>query len=78
MLLTIFNLIHSFELYFVFRSYQQLYEENGSSSCVDIDECTAGYHVCSPDAQCFNNDGGHTCQCRPGFSGDGRICESKN
>lgn len=57
--------------------YQQLYEENGSSSCVDINECTAGYHVCSPDAQCINNEGGHTCQCRPGFSGDGRICERK-
>lgn len=56
--------------------YQQLYEENGSSSCVDINECTAGYHVCSSDAQCINNEGGHTCQCRPGFSGDGRICES--
>lgn len=57
--------------------YQQLYQQDGSSSCVDINECTAGYHVCSSDAQCINNEGGHTCQCRPGFSGDGRICESK-
>ncbi|XP_057336522.1 nidogen-like isoform X4 [Microplitis mediator] len=55
--------------------YQQLYQQDGSSSCVDINECTAGYHVCSSDAQCINNEGGHTCQCRPGFSGDGRICE---
>ncbi|XP_063989907.1 nidogen isoform X2 [Diachasmimorpha longicaudata] len=55
--------------------YQQLYEEDGTANCVDINECTAGYHLCSPDAQCMNNEGGHTCQCRPGFSGDGRICE---
>ncbi|KAK0096570.1 hypothetical protein PV326_005114 [Microctonus aethiopoides] len=55
--------------------YQQLYEENGSSSCVDINECTAGYHVCSQDAQCINNEGGHTCQCRPGFTGDGGTCD---
>lgn len=57
--------------------YQQLYEENGSSSCVDINECTAGYHVCSQDAQCINNEGGHTCQCRPGFTGDGGTCDSE-
>ncbi|XP_034945839.1 nidogen isoform X2 [Chelonus insularis] len=55
--------------------YQQLYEENGSSSCVDINECTSGYHLCSPDAQCINNEGGHICECRPGFTGDGRHCE---
>ncbi|XP_015113339.1 nidogen-2 isoform X5 [Diachasma alloeum] len=55
--------------------YQQLYEEDGTANCVDINECTAGYHLCSPDAQCINNEGSHTCQCKPGFSGDGRICE---
>ncbi|XP_017878833.1 nidogen-1 isoform X2 [Ceratina calcarata] len=55
--------------------YQYLYEEGGNAICVDVNECSAGNHMCSPDAQCFNQEGGHTCQCRPGFSGDGRTCE---
>lgn len=59
------------------RRYQYLYEEDGSAICVDVNECTAGNHMCSPDAQCINQEGGHTCQCRTGFTGDGRDCESK-
>lgn len=63
---------------FGFRiSYQYLYEEDGSAICVDVNECTAGNHMCSPDAQCINQEGSHICQCRPGFSGDGRNCESE-
>ena len=57
--------------------YQYLYEEDGSAICVDVNECTAGNHMCSPDAQCINQEGSHMCQCRAGFTGDGRICESK-
>ncbi|XP_076174255.1 nidogen isoform X2 [Ptiloglossa arizonensis] len=55
--------------------YQYLYEEDGSAICVDVNECTAGNHMCSPDAQCINQEGSHTCQCRSGFSGDGRVCD---
>ncbi|KAG7213656.1 hypothetical protein KM043_002901 [Ampulex compressa] len=55
--------------------YQFLYDEAGNSVCVDVNECTAGNHMCSPDAQCINQEGSHSCQCRAGFSGDGRICE---
>ncbi|XP_011690827.1 PREDICTED: nidogen-2 isoform X3 [Wasmannia auropunctata] len=55
--------------------YQYLYEEDGSAICVDVNECTAGNHMCSPDAQCINQEGSHMCQCRAGFVGDGRICE---
>lgn len=58
------------------KRYQYLYEEDGSAVCVDVNECTAGNHMCSPDAQCINQEGSHTCQCRAGFSGDGRLCES--
>lgn len=63
--------------YFYRVSYQYLYEEDGSAICIDVNECTAGKHMCSPDAQCINQEGSHTCQCRPGFSGDGRTCDSK-
>lgn len=59
-------------------SYQYLFEEDGSAVCVDVNECTAGNHMCSPYAQCINQEGSHTCQCRHGFSGDGRTCESKS
>ncbi|XP_012271445.1 nidogen-2 isoform X2 [Orussus abietinus] len=55
--------------------YQYLYERDGNATCVDINECTAGNHVCAPDAYCVNNEGSHTCHCKTGFSGDGRICE---
>lgn len=58
--------------------YQYLYEEDGSANCVDVNECTAGNHMCSPDAQCINQEGSHMCQCRAGFTGDGRVCESKS
>ncbi|XP_058796968.1 nidogen [Phymastichus coffea] len=55
--------------------YQTLYHEDGSSSCVDINECTVGNHACSSDAHCVNTEGSHVCQCKPGFSGDGRTCD---
>ncbi|XP_070160368.1 nidogen isoform X1 [Polyergus mexicanus] len=55
--------------------YQYLYEEDGSAICVDVNECTAGNHMCSLDAQCINQEGSYTCQCRTGFTGDGRVCE---
>ncbi|XP_043266975.1 nidogen isoform X2 [Venturia canescens] len=55
--------------------FQYLYEEDNTANCVDVNECTAGVHMCSPDAQCVNSEGSHTCHCRAGFSGDGRVCE---
>ncbi|KAL9953749.1 hypothetical protein ACROYT_G041212 [Oculina patagonica] len=41
----------------------------------DTDECVTGTHYCSADAVCNNNVGSYNCFCKPGFSGDGRICE---
>ena len=40
----------------------------------DIDECGGLTHGCSSDADCTNIAGGYTCQCHPGFTGDGMIC----
>ena len=43
----------------------------------DINECTAGVDTnnCSSNAFCTNNEGSFSCQCRPGFTGDGYTCK---
>lgn len=38
---------------------------------IDIDECSTGEHRCDMLAMCVNTDGGYTCNCNPGYSGDG-------
>lgn len=38
----------------------------------DIDECQPGR--CHQDAVCYNTQGSFTCQCRPGYYGDGFYC----
>ena len=38
----------------------------------DINECDND--PCSPNANCTNNVGSFTCQCKNGFSGDGFTC----
>ena len=42
-------------------------------SLIDIDEC-AESAPCSENADCFDTEGSFSCQCRPGFSGDGLNC----
>lgn len=44
---------------------------------LDIDECSAGKHNCSAKAVCSNNKGSYCCNCKSGYSGDGRTCEGK-
>ena len=39
---------------------------NTFSPFVDVDECSAGTHVCTPHT-CINNDGSYTCECNTGF-----------
>jgi hypothetical protein len=42
--------------------------------CTDIDECARGTDSCHPRASCTNTQGSFTCQCDPGFSGNGVLC----
>ena len=42
--------------------------------CVDNDECNDGSDSCHANAQCSNQDGGYSCQCGNGFTGDGIDC----
>ena len=44
----------------------------------DIDECADLTHSCSSDADCTNIAGGYTCQCHPGFTGDGMNCTGES
>ncbi len=45
------------------------------SPCIDIDECRPlGENNCSAQAVCENTVGSFSCQCSPGFTGDGSTC----
>ena len=39
----------------------------------DIDECTTAAHNCHGVANCYNNEGSFTCQCRDSYTGDGIL-----
>ena len=41
------------------------------------DECAENADDCSPNADCSDLVDGFECQCRKGFSGDGRTCTGR-
>ncbi|XP_035695557.1 MAM and LDL-receptor class A domain-containing protein 1-like [Branchiostoma floridae] len=45
-------------------------------SCRDVNECLVDAQACSPHAQCTNTADGYECTCRPGYSGNGHLCEA--
>jgi hypothetical protein len=45
--------------------------------CNDLNECTSNTDNCSDNAYCYNNPGGFSCQCKPGYLGDGLTCTAK-
>lgn len=51
-----------------------------SVSQLDINECDdATMNNCDPiNGNCNNTDGGFTCSCNPGYTGDGVNCSSKS
>ena len=44
---------------------------------IDIDECVTGVSNCDPHATCINTPGSFTCFCKPGYIGDGSLCEGE-
>ncbi|CAB3986665.1 fibrillin-2-like isoform X48, partial [Paramuricea clavata] len=46
----------------------------------NIDECASSQNNDCHDVNglCVNNDGGYTCQCKQGYTGDGRTCNDVN
>ena len=43
-------------------------------ACADVDECATGNGGCGANAVCTNTDGGRTCACVNGATGDGITC----
>ncbi|XP_060117741.1 signal peptide, CUB and EGF-like domain-containing protein 2 isoform X6 [Heteronotia binoei] len=41
----------------------------------DVDECAQGLDDCHPDSICQNTPKLYKCTCKPGYSGEGKICE---
>ncbi|XP_054262351.1 nidogen isoform X2 [Macrosteles quadrilineatus] len=60
------------------NGFQTLYtdETTGDYGCVDINECQSGSHTCDENALCINEIGSFSCQCRPGYSGNGFSCQA--
>lgn len=52
----------------------------GATTCNgDIDECTNGTHNCHSNAVCSNMPpGSFTCDCKPGYKGDGKTCTAED
>ena len=44
-------------------------------SHLDVDECKNSLHRCNSHADCTNTAGSYLCRCKPGYFGDGLICE---
>ncbi|CAH3113355.1 unnamed protein product, partial [Porites lobata] len=40
----------------------------------DLDECKDKIHQCDVNANCTNIPGSYNCTCRPGYTGNGNIC----
>lgn len=43
----------------------------------DIDECSLGTNECHTNASCSNTFGSYNCQCKNGYTGNGRTCKGK-
>ena len=52
------------------------YEGDGRFNCTDINECNLMPVPCSIYAECTNTEGGHTCECKNGYVGNGLRCEA--
>ncbi|HIA04073.1 MAG TPA: hypothetical protein EYN66_19610, partial [Myxococcales bacterium] len=58
-------------------------EVGGNPTYININECTLGIHNCHTDATCTNTpyteeSGGFGCTCKPGYTGNGIICNEIN
>ncbi len=53
------------------------FRRTDAGACEDIDECAESLSDCSENATCVNELGSSSCQCHPGWVGDGQSCEPK-
>ena len=59
------------------------YEMNGSSDCVDINECDVHdldntQYGCPANSECRDSDGSYECDCDTGFTMNNGVCENIN
>ncbi|XP_065192187.1 uncharacterized protein LOC135823264 [Sycon ciliatum] len=47
---------------------------NTFPTCINIDECIRGTHICDINAECRDTNGAYTCSCLPDFTGSGTTC----
>ena len=53
----------------------QYQQDNYFLFVIDINECKLP-KSCDRNAKCTNNLGSFKCDCKPGYQGDGKSCES--
>ena len=49
------------------------YSITHSLPSVDVDECEVGTAICDPNSDCVDTEGSYDCNCRAGYTGDGRL-----
>jgi len=42
-----------------------------------VDECASGTDECAKDATCIDTTESYVCQCKKGYSGNGKVCQGK-
>ena len=69
-----------FQLKILHCRFENVIDENTGTDlgCVDINECSDGSANCDVNAICVNEIGTFNCQCKPGFTGNGRTCEGNH
>ncbi|XP_040825948.1 nidogen-2 [Ochotona curzoniae] len=62
-----------------FAVANQIGPVEGDSGPASVNPCYDGSHVCDTTARCHPGPGAHyTCECAPGYQGDGRSCADMN
>lgn len=57
--------------------FQEYDYGDGNKGCRDVDECAMGSNNCSPNADCYNQQGSFQCACKAGYIGNGVNCVGK-
>merc|ERR1712080_174377 len=50
------------------------FKRGASPRCKGTDECKSGTHECDGNAYCTDTAASYTCECKPGYTGDGKTC----
>ena len=70
LLITLRIYIFFITFFLLFYNYFLRYE--------DVDECTSQTHDCPANGVCTNVEGSFQCECRSGFTGDGKTCDGRS